>query len=165
VFDKVEASFVFLSKVALILMMLVTSIDSLGRYLLSKPLVGAYEFTEMYLMIIVVFLSISFVMKNGGHIYLDIVIYRLSKKAQNYLNVFFYILATLFILVVGYQGLMATLSAWNNNHIGTGVVAWPYWLSYIWIPVGSLLLAIRLILMSIELINESKSNPVSEESL
>src|SRR5699024_274260 len=85
IFDKVESSFVFLSKVVLILMMLVTSIDSLWRYLLSKPLVGAYEFTEMYLMIIVVFLSISFVMKNGGHIYLDIVIYRLSKKAQNYL--------------------------------------------------------------------------------
>lgn len=150
VFDKIESIFLILPKIALLAMMLITSLDALGRYLFNSPIIGAYEFTERYLMIVLVFLSMGYVMKVNGHIRLDLVIDRFPKKSQSLLNIIYYILGAIFMFVIGYQGAIITYEAWVNNQVGGGIIAWPYWLSYIWIPIGSFLFVIRLILLSVE---------------
>lgn len=148
-FGKLEVIFLRLSQIALVFMMILTTLDALSRHLLNKSITGAYEVTEMYLMVILVFLSMSYVQKVDGHIRLDIIFERLSKRVQDILNIFFYLLAAAMMFFIGYQGFHMTMNAWQNNLIASGLINFPLWLSYIWIPIGSFLIMIRLILLVI----------------
>jgi|SRR5690554_3150645 TRAP-type C4-dicarboxylate transport system permease small subunit len=57
--------------IIMFLMMLVTLIDVLGRYLFSAPLNGAYELTELMLAA-VIFLGLPLITAEGGHIAVDL---------------------------------------------------------------------------------------------
>ncbi|TQR12279.1 TRAP transporter small permease [Psychrobacillus soli] len=146
-FGKLEVLFLRLSQIALVIMMTLTTFDALSRHFFSKSITGAYEVTEMYLMVMLVFLSMSYVQKVDGHIRLDIIFERLSKRVQDILNIIFYLLAAAMMFFIGYQGFNMTLTAMQNNLIASGLINFPLWLSYIWIPIGSFLIMIRLILL------------------
>lgn len=169
-FGKLEVFFLRLSQISLVIMMILTTLDALSRHLLSKSITGAYEVTEMYLMVMLVFLSMSYVQKVDGHIRLDIIFERLSKRVQNILNIIFYIFAAAMMFFIGFQGFNMTLSAVQNNLIASGLINFPLWLSYIWIPIGSFLIMIRLLLLVVLLAlgkdtheNDSKSEEVDFE--
>jgi TRAP-type C4-dicarboxylate transport system permease small subunit len=151
-FGKVEAFFLRLSQIALLIMMVLTTLDALSRYLFSKSITGAYEVTEMYLMVMLVFLSMSYIQKNDGHIRLDIIFERLPLHVQNILNIFYYLLSAAMMFFIGYQGLIMTVNALENNLIASGLINFQLWLSYIWIPIGSFLIMIRLIISVIMLV-------------
>jgi TRAP-type C4-dicarboxylate transport system permease small subunit len=151
VFNWVENISLFLSKCGLLIMMILVSSDAIGRYLFGKPIVGTYEFVEMYLMILIVFLSMSYVMRIKGHIRLDILIDVLPKKLQNKLNALFYIMGAIWFFIIGYFGMVNTFDAWSNNLVQTGIVTFPLWLSYIWVPLGAYLIAIRLVLLGVDI--------------
>lgn len=57
--------------VVMFLMMTITLIDVLGRYLFSAPLNGSYELTELMLAA-VIFLGLPLITAEGGHIVVDI---------------------------------------------------------------------------------------------
>lgn len=165
-FDNIESFFLLFSKIALIVMMILTSVDALGRHLFNQPIIGAYEFTERYLMIIVVFLSMSYVMKVGGHIRLDLVFDRFSNKGQNMLNIMFNLIGATLMFFIGVKGWTTTYNAWINNEVSGGIIAWPFWLSYIWIPIGSFLFVARLLLLSYDSFgNKEKSKVIDEGHL
>lgn len=146
-FEKLEVLCLRLSQIALVIMMVLTTLDALSRHLFSKSITGAYEVTEMYLMVMLVFLSMSYVQKVDGHIRLDIIFERLSKRVQDVLNIVFYLLAAAMMFFIGYQGFNMTVTALQNNLIASGLINFPLWLSYIWIPIGSFLIMIRLFLL------------------
>jgi len=150
--EKLEVFSLRLSQLSLFVMMVLTSIDALSRYFFNNSITGAYEVTEYYLMIILVFLSISYVQKENGHIRLDIIFSKLPYKVQNYLNVIFYLLAAFYFLFIGYQGYITTSNALTNNLIMSGLINFPLWLSYIWVPIGSILIFIRFLLASLQLL-------------
>ncbi|MEQ6378410.1 TRAP transporter small permease [Bacillaceae bacterium S4-13-56] len=149
VFDKIDETFFFIAKIGVFLMMLLTTFDSLSRYLFNQPIVGAYEFTERYLMIAIVYLSFSYVMKLEGHIRVDMIIEKLPPKITITLNIFYYLLGACLMFVIGYQGMLSTIEAWEHNYVSAGVIPWPTWASVIFVPIGAFMFTIRLILMSI----------------
>ncbi|WP_179151842.1 TRAP transporter small permease [Oceanobacillus senegalensis] len=151
-FTKLENFFLRFSQLALVIMMILTSLDALSRYIFSQSIIGAYEITEMYLMVILVFLSMSYVQKIDGHIRLDILFERLPSRLQDTLNIVYYLLGALLMGFIGYQGLLMSLNAWQNNLVMSGLINFPLWLSYIWVPIGSFLIMIRQIILSIMLI-------------
>lgn len=145
-------------------MMLLTAFDAISRYVFEAGITGAYEVTERYLMVILVFLSISYVQKVDGHIRLDILFERFPQKLQDSLNIVYYLLAAALMFFIGYGGAMITYNAVVNNLQMSGLVNYPLWLSYIWIPIGSFLVVIRLFLLSISLAtNLNKKKDVDEE--
>src|SRR5699024_11283503 len=73
------------------------------RYLFHQSIIGVYEFTERYLMISAVFLSMSYVMKLDGHIKLDLFIDRLPKKVSSVFNLLFLLLGAAFVFCIVYQ--------------------------------------------------------------
>ena len=48
---------VYASVLAAFAIMCLTSADALSRYLLNRPIIGAYEITEKYLMVATIFLG------------------------------------------------------------------------------------------------------------
>src|SRR5687767_9801347 len=63
-------------------MMLLTSADALSRYLLNRPILGAYEITEKYLMVALIFLGLSYAFRGGAFIRVTFLVDRLPRRAR-----------------------------------------------------------------------------------
>lgn len=158
-FDRLEVVFLRLSQVALVLMMLLTTADAISRYLFKQSIVVAYEMTELYLMVALVFLSMSFVKKIDGHIRLDILFDRFPKKVQYILDAFYCLLAATMFFFIGLKGLNMTVEALQYRYVAAGLINFPLWLSYVWIPIGSYLLMIRLLFSVIRVFLDKDREP------
>ncbi|MFM1653006.1 TRAP transporter small permease subunit [Brevibacillus sp. B_LB10_24] len=146
VFAKLESILHALSSAAIFFMMLLIAFDTAGRYFLNKPIQGTYEITEMYLMVMVVFLTLSYTFKSGDHIRIDICYRRFRPKTKALIDVFGMLISAALFAVIAYQGGMSTLEAWSQNEYTFGVITLPMYLSYIWVPLGSGALTLRLII-------------------
>lgn len=93
--------------VVLCLMMLLTTVDVLGRYVFDKPVQGTFELTEIMLATIV-FCSLAFCQFSKGHISVDILVNHFPEKTQKALTILNY-MATILVLV---------LIAWMSFHHG-----------------------------------------------
>lgn len=71
--------------IVMFMMMLVTLIDVLGRYLFSSPLNGAYELTELMLAA-VIFLGLPLITAEGGHIAVDLLDSLFGSWGQRFQN-------------------------------------------------------------------------------
>lgn len=88
--------------VALAMMMLFTFFDVIGRYFFNRPLVGTVEVTEL-LMALIVYLGVGYTTLLRGHIRVDIVITRLPKRPQAFLDVLTLSMGIAFTFLMGWQ--------------------------------------------------------------
>lgn len=65
---RLEKGLHILACTALFLLMLLISADAAGRYLFNAPVEGAYEITELYLMIAIVLFGFGTTQRTGGHV-------------------------------------------------------------------------------------------------
>src|SRR5262245_17461501 len=79
---RCELALVYAAVAAMGAMMLLTSTDALSRYLLNRPILGAYEITEKYLIVAMVFLGLSYAYRGGVFIRVTFLIYRLPRQAR-----------------------------------------------------------------------------------
>jgi TRAP-type C4-dicarboxylate transport system permease small subunit len=63
-------------------MMLLTTADAAGRYLLNRPILAAYEITTNYLMVAAVFLALPYSYRQGANIRVTFLVERLGRRAR-----------------------------------------------------------------------------------
>jgi TRAP-type C4-dicarboxylate transport system permease small subunit len=97
---RCELVLVYASVLATVVMMLLTSADALSRYLLNRPIIGAYELTEKYLMVAAIFLGLSFAYRGGVFIRVTFLVDRLPAPMKLLANYFAHLVSLLFCLVV-----------------------------------------------------------------
>ncbi len=152
VFKKIESLFFLIAKITVILMMFLIVIDALGRYIFNFPVPGAYKLVEGYLMVIITFLSLSYVMKLDGHISMNLVINKFPLKARIYIYVVLMSLASILVLIIGYLATTKTFNAYQHKLVEIGVINWPVWLVYVWVSIGCFLFFIRILITIIQTI-------------
>ncbi|MEO3387919.1 TRAP transporter small permease [Mesorhizobium sp. CAU 1741] len=133
-----------LAQLAIFVMMLSISADALGRYLFNRPLQGSFEFTTLYLMVILTFLGLPATYASGGHIRLDVLrpwIARIPGNPVERLNSL--IAACVFGFLAWHSGLEA-IAKFADGDTSFGVIQFPLYWSYVWVPVGCGLLTLRL---------------------
>jgi TRAP-type C4-dicarboxylate transport system permease small subunit len=90
-------------------MMCLTSADALSRYLFNRPILGALEITEKYLMIAAIFMGLSYGYRGGLFIRVTFLVDRLSGSARLVADYFAFLVSLLFCAVflwaTGVQGL------------------------------------------------------------
>ncbi|MDX5361551.1 MAG: TRAP transporter small permease [Alphaproteobacteria bacterium] len=129
-------TFLRLSGIALLLMMVQINLDVAGRYLLNEPLPGTTEIVTAYLMVAIVFLPLARVEMADAHISVDLIAQFLPVKAQLRLQ------ALACAAGAAFFGLL-TASSWQSAmgkyRIGEyvmgefSVVVWP---SRFFVPLG-----------------------------
>jgi len=65
----------------LVLMMFLTAMDVIFRYVFNRPITGSYELIE-FMMAILVSFGIAYCAVMGGHVSVDLVVARFSEKTQ-----------------------------------------------------------------------------------
>lgn len=80
--DAIEWAIVRIAALALAVMVLLTTADALARYFLNSPITGAMELTNEFLMPALVFFTMSYVYRMGGHVRVTILSERFPPAVQ-----------------------------------------------------------------------------------
>lgn len=133
-----------ISQLTLFLMMVSISIDGLGRYLFNHPLQGGLQLTELYFMVILTFLGMPATYATGGHIRLDAIRPWLDKIPYALSERFNSLLAGGAFGIMAWQAGVVAIEKIQHLETSYGAVQFPIYLSYVWVPMGCGLLALRL---------------------
>jgi len=83
-------------------MMFLTFADVVGRYFLNKPIYGSLEIGE-YMMALLVGFSLGYCALEKGHIRVDLIMQFVSRKVNQWLNIFAYGSACIFYVFITWQ--------------------------------------------------------------
>ncbi len=142
VIDKITQWCAVASSILIAGMMLIIVYDVIMRYFFNKPTVWVQVVSE-YLLVYICFLAAAWILRNGGHIRIGLLIDSLKPRNQALMNSITTTIGTLVCLTLLWQ---SSERLWKLIREGTQpllVFSFPDWTIYIVIPVGSLLLTIH----------------------
>ena len=97
--ERCELVLVYAGVVATFLMMCLTSADALSRYAFNRPILGAFEITEKYLMVAAIFMGLSYGYRGGLFIRVTFLVDRLPGTARLIADHFAFLVSLLFCVV------------------------------------------------------------------
>ena len=150
----ITEAMVIVSAIMLAIMMLISTVDVIGRYFFLLPIDGAWEIVSMAFVICGA-MSIGYTQLVKGHIQINLVSDRLTRRGQAGLFILSYLICLVGAALVTWQG---WLRAWNYMHktvggetITLGITLWPFMLIF---TVGFFWLAFILLIDIYDLVNE-----------
>ncbi|WP_395713272.1 TRAP transporter small permease [Reyranella sp.] len=99
-----------------------------------------------YLMYAGTFLAAPFVLRQGNHVRVDMLLVALPKRLAIRLEQFVDLMGLAISLVLLYYGGAVVIDAWRSNMVAYKTWYVPEWLLYLAIPTSALLLAIEFVL-------------------
>ena len=141
---RCELALLYLGVLATFAMMCLTSADALSRYAFNRPILGAFEITEKYLMVAAVFMGLSYGYRGGLFIRVTFLVDRLSGNARLVADHFAFLVTLLFCLfflwATGVQG-------WRGLHEDTELSTLPILVgpAYCLVPIGFLALTVLML--------------------
>ncbi len=141
---RCEQALILLAIIATAAMMALTSADAIMRYQFNRPIVGAYEITEKYLMVAAIFLGFSYAYRGGAFIRVTFLVDILPQPWRGLSNMFAYLMSllccVLFIIASGRQAIRA---ASDTTTLATvPILAGP---AQVFVPLGFLALLILMV--------------------
>ncbi len=100
----------------LVIMMLLTMADVIMRYFFNQPISGSLEISQ-FMMAIIVGFALAYTGVKNGHIRVDVVLAKLSPRAQAVINSITYILSLGTFIIITWR------TAWYANLLHTGLGA------------------------------------------
>lgn len=128
--------------VLLVVMMLVTTIDVIGRYIFNSPLSGASEIAE-FLQVIVVYFGIAYTATQKGHVAVDFLFTRLSQRGQRFLASFVSLVGAALFALIAWQSIAQSL-VFKMTTRSSPVLEIPVWPFVLVVAFGSGLISIVL---------------------
>ena len=133
--DRCERGCTIVAAIAAFGMMLLTTADAAGRYLLNRPIVVAYELTTTYLMIAAVFLALPRAYRQGANVRVTFLVERLGRTPRLVIDHLVQVLSIL------YCAALVIATAEQARHVlSTGTtlttIELPQWPGYALVPVG-----------------------------
>ncbi len=126
---------------SIFIMMLLTTADAIGRYLFSLPIVGAYEFTEKFLMIIAVYLGASYTYRGGSTIRITLLFDRLPRKVKMVLSYFAQVFSICYGFLLVVPAVLSVIRVYDQK-ITLSSPQLPLWVPYTTIPIGLFLMSL-----------------------
>ncbi|MEJ8279950.1 TRAP transporter small permease [Pseudonocardia spirodelae] len=123
-------------------------IDVALRYLVGAPLSWSVGFVGDYVLVGLFFLGLSFTVREGAHVRIDLVHKRLGPAGRRVLAVAGSVLTAAFLALVGWGGFLLTAGAVRHGDIplaGASELSWPVWTSAVLVPLGAGLAVLRVL--------------------
>lgn len=128
---------------ALVVLMLITGIDVVGRYAFHKPLLGAFEISELALALVIL-LGWGYTQSVKGHIDIDLLYSRLPLSLQTFLDFFIPLLGLCLFSFIAWQGIVFVIDSlgWNETSEMIGI---PVWIFKLVIFIGAVSICLQFI--------------------
>ncbi|MHB8090395.1 MAG: TRAP transporter small permease [Syntrophales bacterium] len=144
ILNSVEKVFLAVCGASLSIMMAWITFDASGRYFFDHPITGTYEFCEEYLMVIIIFLALSFTYVLGGHVRVTVFLRFIPKAIQRWLSVINDLLGLIFFILLTVASWGVAMRALEMHVVSNNILQYPLAPSFLIVPIGSGLLALRL---------------------
>jgi len=158
-----EKVMLYVSTLSTFILMLLTTADAGGRYLLNRPITGAYEITTNYLMIAAIFLAVTYGYREGAYIRVTFLADHFPAKMKLIVNYF----VQLFSFVYGVLLIIATfqqaLRIIASKTALSSMDFVPLGPAYVIVPVGLFFMSLGM-LLDLRRVKEGKSPLFKEES-
>jgi C4-dicarboxylate transporter, DctQ subunit len=154
--DRINTLMVGLSAFLMLALTFIVGLDITLRYGFTKPL-GWVKETSEYILVYLGFLVAAWILKDEAHVKMDLILNRLSPRAQNMLNIVTSAVSTLVMFIVSWYSLTVTVEFYRTKLLTPSVLEWPKWIFILPIFVGSLLLAAQFVRRTWGLIGEWRS--------
>ena len=133
-----------LGDVILMFLMLSVCADVILRYFFNRPQAWIVEISE-YLLLYITFLGAAWVLKNEGHVIVDILIARASPTTRATFGIISSVIGTFVCLVVFWFGAVETLDIFKRGVANPSVLEFPKGPLVAVIPFGSFFFMIQFI--------------------
>jgi len=150
--DKLENVAILAAGLCLLVMMFVVTLDVAMRYGFNAPLGWVYDLVGKYLIVAAFFLAVSETLRRGGHVAVDLFRNMMKPRVRRAVDILGYAATAPILLVIVVTGIETVKRAYVRDEVITGVVAWPTWPYYIFVPIGIGLLLLRVILHIVDLV-------------
>ncbi len=134
-FDNVLVSLFWIAGALLVFSTVGTCIDVILRYVFNRPIHWMLEVTE-YIMLYIPFLGAALVLKEDGHIRIDIFISHFSEKMRGWLNIITSLVGGLVMLTYTVFGGLVTLDYYKRGIPSLESLKTPMFLILMIIPIG-----------------------------
>lgn len=142
VFDRVLNVLGVAAGVLVALMMLEVSVDVFMRYFLNRPISWTIEFNQ-YAMIFVLYLGVAWVLRDKGHVVMDIVIIRMNHKYRKLTDSITSIMAAIVCFIITWYGVLVNVDYFQTGYMYGEVLNIPAFSLQFIVPLGMFLLTIQ----------------------
>lgn len=129
--------------------MLIVASDVGLRYVFNRPWSWAYDVVSIYLTVAIFYLALSRTFREHGHINVDLARRFMSPTVKHSLDLLICVLSAVLFVLIAWITLRLTWSQYSGDDVISSVVDWPTWVSTVFVPVGTILIVVRLILTAI----------------
>ena len=153
-FGAVERWRGYLGMIALIGLMAMVVVEVVARYVFNHPMQGYIDIMEM-MMVLLVFLSLAYCQREGGHIRMELFMTRVLRGGRRYhLAEFFHLLISLAGFgVIAFFAAKEVLHAYNIGDVSM-TVHLPTWPARMLAATGAIFLCLRFILQMLQSLRE-----------
>lgn len=141
-FDKTMNISTFLAGAILVFIMLSVGLEVIMRTFLDRPQMWVTEITECMLLYIT-FLASAWLLREEGHVKVDIVLSLLSAKTKAFLDIISSILGMFVSIVLTVYGFQVTWYCYQKHLYTPTAMEIPIAAIIIIIPIGSLMLSLQ----------------------
>lgn len=142
IFDKVLIILFWIAGALLMFSTIGTCIDVIFRYFLNRPIHWMLEITE-YIMLYIPFLGAAYVLKEEGHIRVDILINHLNEKTKRILNIITSFVGGMVMLTYTWFGGQVTWEYFQRGVPALESLKTPMFLILMIIPIGGFFFTIQ----------------------
>lgn len=144
-----------ISQIFVGIMIFLIAADAVGRYAFNHPIPGTLEITEL-MMVFIVFLAFAYVESKNGHVRVDLVISRLPRKVQPYIDCLDTVISLGIMAIIAWQSVLYSLELRQSGNVSAywGMPISPFLLV---MAFGCLLFCFQLILKILRLANRARS--------
>ncbi len=135
----------WVAAISLTLLLLLIVINVFTRFLFKTPVLGTIELVELLLVVVVLFV-LAHTETQKGHVRVELVTSRLSKRVNAIIERIIYFIGTLFFLTLSWQGIDRMLSYLFPTVFTTNILNIPIAPFMFIISIGSFVLALEMLL-------------------
>ena len=129
--------------VGLLALIVLTTLDAVGRYALDAPIPGALELTELT-MVVIVFSSLATAQRKKAHVAVELLTSRLGSRARLCVELFGFALALALMLTIAWRSTLHGLELYETGD-QTGTLGIPLFPFYLVVAIGCLGMAVELV--------------------
>jgi TRAP-type C4-dicarboxylate transport system permease small subunit len=129
--------FLFIASLMMAALVVIVCIDLALRYFLNAPLLWGTEVTEI-LLLYITFLGAAWVLKEDGHVVVDVLIGQSRGRTKKILMAFSYFFIIIVSGILVYYGFQATYDHYRRGVFNPTILETPIALIIVVIPIGSI---------------------------
>jgi TRAP-type C4-dicarboxylate transport system permease small subunit len=143
----------YIGTAVVVIMMLLTVGDVLGRYAFRRPIVGTLELTE-YFMVIIAFFALGWCEIGKKHIKVDLFVERFSSRVRAVINCITYLLSLLVLIPIAWQNALRVGREFEIQRASTilGIPDYPFFLALV---IGCVVFGLAIVLNLAKSIREA----------